>query len=424
MKNVIQELQDRGFIEQIANNQGIQERLAKPITCYAGFDPTAKSLHIGNLMPIMGLMHFQRTGHRPIVIIGGATGQIGDPSGKTTERELLSNERIKENKEQLSLQLSKFLDFEDGRALILDNSDWIKDFKVIDFLRDIGKHFTVSRMISHESIKTRMEYREQGISYTEFSYMLLQAYDFLYLYDKYNCILQLGGNDQWGNIVEGIDLIRKLRGEQSYGITFPLLTTSDGRKFGKTESGNIWLDKKLTSPYKFYQYWINVDDKDAIRFLYLFTFLEREQILDLHDSLMKYPEKRETHKVLAYEVTKLVHGDTNARDAIKASEILFEGTADIKDLPEEVLTDIFSDVPSYEMNVVGEGIVNIALSAKMGNSKSEIRRKINEGGLYINNIKLDSLRNIRSKDLMHGKYILLRKGKKNYTLVKHIQADG
>lgn len=424
MKNVIQELQSRGFIEQIANNQGIQERLAKPIACYAGFDPTAKSLHIGNLMPIMGLMHFQRTGHRPIVIIGGATGQIGDPSGKTTERELLSNERIKENKEQLSLQLSKFLDFEDGRALILDNSDWIKDFKVIDFLRDVGKHFTVSRMISHESIKTRMEYREHGISYTEFSYMLLQAYDFLYLYDKYNCVLQLGGSDQWGNIVEGIDLIRKLRGEQSYGITFPLLTTSDGRKFGKTESGNIWLDKKLTSPYRFYQYWINVDDKDIIRFLYLFTFLNREKILDLHDSLMKSPEKREAHKVLAYEVTKLVHGDTDARDAIKASEILFEGTADIKDLPEEVFTDIFSDVPSYEMNVLEEGIVNIALSAKMGNSKSEIRRKINEGGLYINNIKLDSLRNIRIEDLMYGEYLLLRKGKKNYTLVRHIQADG
>lgn len=420
MKNVIQELIDRGFIdEQITNIEDIQNKVKEPISCYAGFDPTAKSLHIGSLMPIIGLMHFQKTGHRPIIVVGGATGKIGDPSGKTTERELLSNEQINENKEQIKLQLSKFLDFEKERALVLDNSDWIENCKLIDFLRDIGKYFTVNRMISHESVKTRMENREHGISYTEFSYMLLQAYDFLNLYDNYNCILQLGGSDQWGNIVEGISLIRRLRGKETYGITFPLLTTSDGRKFGKTESGTIWLDSNLTSPYRFYQYWINADDRDAIRFLYLFTFIEKEKIQELHNLLKICPEKREAQKALAFEVTKLVHGEKNAYDAKKASEILFAGTADVKDLEEGILTDIFSDVPSYEMNIEGQNVVDVAISSNMGKSKSEIRRKINEGGFYINNVKISSERSIGKEDLIHGKYLLLRKGKKDYVFIKH-----
>ncbi len=419
MENLIEKLENRGFINNITDKISLLDKIKEPITCYAGFDPTAKSLHVGSLVPIIGLMLFQKAGHRPIVIIGGATGQIGDPSGKDVERELLSKDQINENKEHINRQLSGFLDFENGSALMLDNADWADNYKYIDFLRDIGKHITINRMISHESIKRRMEDREHGISYTEFSYLLLQASDFLYLFDNYDCILQIGGSDQWGNIVEGIDLIRRMRREEAYGITFPLLTTSAGQKFGKTESGTVWLDPELTSPYKFYQYWINTDDRDVIKFLHLFTFLEEAQINELKESIKNAPEKRQSQKTLAFETTRLVHGEKNASDSKRTSEILFAGSSDIRDLSENMINDIFADVPSFETNVIDKNILDVALLAKAGNSKSEIRRKIREGGLYINNIRIKEERNITRADLIHNKYLILRKGKKNYILIKN-----
>lgn len=418
---VLKALKSRGFIHQVANEEGLLKTINEgPISCYAGFDPTAESLHIGNLVAVMGLRHFQFAGHRPIVIVGGATGQIGDPSGRTTERQLLTKERLLYNKEKIRTQLSRFLDFSNDRAIMLDNADWLDNFKLIDFLRDVGKYFSVGSMLSKESVRQRMEDRDQGISYTEFSYMLLQAYDFLYLFDSYNCLLQMGGSDQWGNIVEGVELIRRRRSKETYGITFPLLTTADGKKFGKSEQGNIWLDASLTSPYRFYQYWVNADDRDVIRFLYLFTFLPPEEIKALHDATVKAPEQREAQRRLAFELTCLVHGDNVAREAQKASEVLFGKDEGLRELSEGVFVEIFSDVPSIEINTCGASIVDLAVKSGLGKSKSEIRRLIHDGGLYLNNARLSAEGSVKEGDLLHGKYLLLRKGKREYAIIKDV----
>src|SRR6266704_1785566 len=323
--NVFEEFQWRGMLYDAS--EGLEEALAHhSITGYIGFDPTAASLHVGSLLPIMSLVRLQQHGHTPIALVGGGTGMIGDPSGKTQERQLLSKELIEFNVEGIRAQLSLFLDFEvkTNRAMLINNADWLVHVRMVDFLRDVGKHFTVNYMLAKESVKRRFEEGE-GISFTEFSYILLQAYDFLILYDRYGCTLQMGGSDQWGNILAGIELMRKMRGARGYGMVFPLVTTTSGIKFGKTEAGSVWLDPKLTSPYRFYQFWINTDDRDVVKYLKFFTMLNQEEIAELEAAVEIAPEKREAQKRLAQEVTRVVHGDYELRKAIQASQVLFGG---------------------------------------------------------------------------------------------------
>ncbi|MGH2481269.1 MAG: tyrosine--tRNA ligase, partial [Ktedonobacteraceae bacterium] len=345
--NLYEELQWRGML--YGATEGVQEELAKPqITGYIGFDPTAASLHVGSLLPIMGLVRLQRHGHTPIALAGGGTGMIGDPSGKTTERQLLSKEQLAENLAGIRGQLAHFLDFESktNPALLVNNADWLTTISLVDFLRDVGKHFTVNYMLAKESVKQRYE-RGDGISFTEFSYMLLQAYDFLMLHDRHNCILQMGGSDQWGNIVAGTELIRKLRGAKGHGMVFPLVTTSAGVKFGKTEAGAIWLDPDLTSPFRFYQFWFNTDDRDVVRYLKFFTLLEQTEITELEASIETAPEKREAQRRLGEEVTRMVHGDAHLQRALLATRVLFGG--EMAGLSAGDVLDIFADVPSHEL---------------------------------------------------------------------------
>ncbi len=416
--NLYQELLWRGFVYQAT--EGAEEAVSRgKITGYIGFDPTAPSLHVGSLLPIMGLVHLQRHGHTAIAVVGGATGMIGDPSGKSKERVLLDRETLERNLEGIKTQLSKFLSFEgENPAIVVNNYDWTHKLSVIDFLRDIGKHFSVGYMLSKESVKRRLE--GEGISYTEFSYMLLQAYDFLYLYDHYGCTLQMGGSDQWGNITAGIDLIRRVRGAKAYGIVFPLLTTASGTKFGKTEEGTIWLDPSLTSPYKFYQFWLNADDRDVPKYLRFFTLLSREEIEALEKELAERPERREAHRRLAEEVTRLVHGEEGLRKAQRASEVLFGGSLD--GVSAEELEEIMAHVPSKEFpkeEVLSLPIVELASRAGLTSSKGEAKRLVSSGGLYLNNIKVQSPgTKLEEKDLIDGRLIVLRKGKKNYLLIK------
>jgi len=416
--NLYQELRWRGFIYQ--ETEGAKEALShNRVTGYIGFDPTSFSLHVGSLLPIMGLVHLQRHGHRSIVVVGGATGMIGDPSGKSKERALLSENELRENLEGIKNQLSKFLDFSgENPALMLNNYDWTEGISVIQFLRNIGKNFTVNYILGKESVKRRLE--DEGISFTEFSYILLQAYDFLHLYDEYGCSLQMGGSDQWGNITAGIDLIRKVRGGKAYGIVFPLLTSSSGTKFGKTEEGTIWLDTKLTSPYRFYQFWINSDDRDVVRYLKLFTLLSKEEIDDLERELKERPERRIAQKKLAEEVTRIVHGDEGLEKAIKATSVLFGGS--LEGLSSLELEEIFSHIPSFELSkeeslriTVGE----LAVKAGLLKKKGEAKRLISSGGLYINGEKAKNAgEKIDSEKLIDGKILVLRKGKKGFLLVK------
>ena len=345
--NVFEEFKWRGMLYDAS--EGLEETLANhSITGYIGFDPTAASLHVGSLLPIMGLVRLQQHGHTPIALVGGGTGMIGDPSGKTQERQLLSKEQIEFNVEGIRAQLSLFLDFEakTNRAMLINNADWLAPIPMVDFLRDVGKHFTVNYMLAKESVKRRFE-EGDGISFTEFSYMLLQSYDFLVLHDRYGCTLQMGGSDQWGNIVAGTELIRKMRGVKGYGLVFPLVTTSAGIKFGKTEAGSVWLDPKLTSPYRFYQFWINTDDSDVVKYLKFFTMLDQQAIAELEQTVVVAPEKREAQKRLAEEVTRTVHGESNLRKAIQASRVLFGG--EIEDLSASDVLDIFAEVPSSEV---------------------------------------------------------------------------
>lgn len=423
--NIYKELEWRGLIADCTATDELIKRLEeKPITLYCGFDPTADSLHAGNLVPLIALRRFQLAGHRPIAVAGGATGSIGDPSGKTQERQLLSKEAIAHNISRVKLQLMKLLDFESktNPAILLDNADWIAPITYLDFLRDIGKLFSVNMMVAKESVKARMEDREGGISYTEFSYMLLQAYDFYHLCKTYDCELQIGGSDQWGNITAGIDLCRKKLNRTVYGLTLPLITNADGTKFGKTVAGAVWLDPEKTSVYKFYQFWIRTDDRDVIRYLKYFTFYTQEEIAELEKLHNANPGARDAHKALARAVTELIHGKTATEEAIKASEVLFGG--DIKGITESTFAEITGEVPNVEIpkeKLDGQGIplVEALVLSKLSSSKGMARKDIEGGGIYINNIRETNInRTISMVDSLFGKYILLRKGKKNYVIIK------
>jgi tyrosyl-tRNA synthetase len=423
--NVFEELKWRGMIYD--STPGVEEVLAsQKVAGYIGFDPTAPSLQIGNLFAVMALVHLQRYGHTPIVVVGGGTALIGDPSGKDKERPLLAKEEIEAHKQRFREQFKRFLDFEtkSNPAIMVDNAEWLVPLNLIDFLRDIGKHFTVNYMLTKESVRRRLE-QEEGISYSEFSYMLLQAYDFLVLYDRYGCVLQMGGSDQWGNITAGIELIRRLRGGKAYGLVLPLITTASGVKFGKTEAGTIWLDPALTSPYKFYQFWFNTDDRDVIRYLKFFTLLPREKIEELEQEVASSPEKREAQRTLAREVTRMVHGETALSRAERASRILFG--EEIKDVTAQEIEEIFGDVPSTEVGegeLTGEGILVTELLVKCGlaSSRSDGRRLIQGGGIYLNNVRVTDIeQRVNIEQAIEGKFLVLRKGRKDYHLVRIVR---
>ncbi len=422
MKDFVEELKWRGFVHSQTN--GVQEKLAAgSVTGYVGFDPTAPSLHVGSLLPIMGLVHFQSCGHRPIAIAGGGTGMIGDPSGKTAERKLLSREELEFNLAGIKRQLAQFLDFEtkSNPAILVNNADWLATITMMQFLRDIGKLFSVNEMMAKDSVRNRLT-QEQGMSFTEFTYSLLQAYDFLELHDRYGCTLQMGGSDQWGNIVAGVDLIRRLRGAEAHGIVFPLITTSSGVKFGKTESGTVWLDRERTSPYNFYQFWYNPDDRDVLQYLKFFTFIGKEEWAAMEAAVVAAPEKRQAQIRLAEEVTRKVHGDAALAQAKRASAIFFGG--EITDVGGDELLDIFSDVPSVSIPAgrfdgVGMPLLDLLVEAKAVPSKGEARRSIQGGGIYLNNRRVSAVEQaVTLSDAKDGKCLILRKGGKNYFLVK------
>ncbi|MBN2241015.1 MAG: tyrosine--tRNA ligase [Dehalococcoidales bacterium] len=419
--SVFDEYKWRGLLYD--STEGLEEILAKEkISAYIGFDPSAHSLHVGNLIPIIGLMHLQRYGHTPIPVIGGGTGLIGDPSGRTTERQLLTKELLAYNLEGIRDQLSRFLDFDSktNPAVMVNNADWLTTTSVTDFLRDIGKHFSVNAMLGKESVKMRLN--DEGISYTEFSYMLLQSFDYLTLFEKYNCTLQMGASDQWGNITAGIDLIRRVHGAKAHCLVFPLLTTSSGVKFGKSVGGgSLWLDPELTSPYNFYQYFINTEDNDVGTYLKFFTFLSQEEVFGLEESVKSHPEKREAQKKLAQEITRLVHGDDALAKAEEATQVLFGGS--VENLGLKDIMEIFSAAPSVEIaknDVSGDGmsLPDLVVIAGLAKSKGEARRTIEGGGINIQNIRETSVkRTVTINDAIEGKAIVLRKGQKDYRLV-------
>jgi tyrosyl-tRNA synthetase len=403
-----------------AGTEGVREMLAREhVTCYIGFDPTASSLHVGSLLPMMALARLQRFGHSPIAIVGGGTGLIGDPSGKTQERQLLSIEQIEENLAGIRGQLSHVLDFEKAAnpARIVNNADWLTKLDLMGFLRDIGKHFTVNYMLAKESVKRRLE-SEDGISYTEFSYLMLQAYDFLTVFDRYGCTLQLGGSDQWGNIVAGADLIRKLRGGRAHGLVLPLVTTSSGVKFGKTEAGTIWLDPARTTPYQFYQFWINVDDRDVVKFLKYFTFLEQQEVASLEAGLATAPERREAQRRLAWEVTTLVHGEAAARLAEQDSARLFGGGTVAETIRSLAAS---GGAPSIDVDAAELGarpLTLILMRAGMATSANQATQLIRAGGVYLNLERVtDERRPIRPEDAVDG-VVLVQKGQRQKCLVR------
>jgi tyrosyl-tRNA synthetase len=421
--SILEELKWRGLIADCTDVPELAKKVSTPLTLYCGFDPTADSLHVGNLVPLLALRRFQVLGHHPIAVAGGATGSIGDPSGKTQERQLLTKEVLERNIASVKEQLKRLLDFETktNPARLVDNASWTANVSFLDFLRDIGKHFSVNQMVAKESVRARMEDREVGISYTEFSYMLLQAFDFLVLCEKHGCELQIGGSDQWGNITAGIDLIRKKLGNTAYGLTLPLITNADGTKFGKTEAGAVWLDPKRTSVYKFYQFWVNTDDRDVIRYLKYFTFLPKAEIEALERKHTDNPGAREAHKALARAATDLIHGSAATMEAIRASEILFGG--DLKGVAESTFNEIVGEVPTQGLEKAkldGNGLPLVELLVLSGlcSSKGQARKDVEGGGVNINNVREPNFqRAVTGKDLLFGKHILLRKGKKNYVVV-------
>ena len=427
-KNFVEELKWRGMLAQIM--PGAEELLQKEmVTAYLGTDPTADSLHIGHLCGIMMLRHLQRCGHKPIILVGGATGMIGDPSGKSQERNLLDDKTLYHNQEAIKKQVSKFLDFEGtepNKAEMVNNYDWMKNFTFLDFAREVGKHITVNYMMAKESVQQRLNgTARDGLSFTEFTYQLLQGYDFLYLYQHYNCKMQLGGNDQWGNMTTGTELIRRTLGNdvETYALTFPRITKADGKKFGKTESGNIWLDPKRTSPYKFYQFWLNVSDDDAERYIKIFTSLDKETIDALIEEHKQDPGRRILQKRLAEETTVLVHSREALDSAIEASSILFgKSTKDsLLKLDEQTFLDIFEGVPQFEVSkdVLGQPAVEIfTQAAPVFASKGEMRKLVQGGGVSLNKEKLTAFdRVVTAEDLIDGKYLLVQRGKKNYYLL-------
>lgn len=425
--NFVEELKWRGMIHDIM--PGTEEQLAKEqTTAYVGIDPTADSLHVGHLVSVMMMKHLQMAGHKPIFIIGGATGMIGDPSGKSQERNLLDEDTIRRNMEGIHAQLSRFIDFNSSAsnaAIMLNNYDWMKEFSFLDFIRDIGKHITVNYMMSKDSVKRRLtgEYAD-GMSFTEFTYQLVQGYDFLYLRKNYNCLLQMGGSDQWGNITTGGELIRRKEGVEAYGLTWPLMTKSDGKKFGKTESGNIWLDPKRTSPYKFYQFWLNSTDEDAARYIKIFTILPPAEIDALIAEHIEAPHLRKLQKTLAKEITCLIHGEENYETALEASQILFGNATSetLKKIDEDTFLSVFEGVPQYEISAAdlkaGITIVDfLADKTAIMSSKGEARRALKGNGISINKEKVNEETVVDESHLIDGKYILAQSGKKNYFLV-------
>ncbi len=428
MKNFIEELTWRGMIHTMM--PGTEEQLAKEMTtAYLGIDPTADSLHIGHLCGVMMLRHFQRCGHKPLALVGGATGMIGDPSGKSAERNLLDEQTLRHNQEAIKRQLAKFLDFDSdapNRAELVNNYDWTKDISFLDFAREIGKHITVNYMMAKESVQKRLngEARD-GLSFTEFTYQLLQGFDFLHLYQHKGCKLQLGGSDQWGNITTGSELIRRKLGGEVFALTCPLITKADGGKFGKTESGNVWLDPRYTSPYKFYQFWLNVSDADAEKYLKIFTFLSKEEIEDLVREHNSDPGQRPLQKRLAKEVTTMVHSEADYLAAVEASQILFSNKAQdaLRNLDEKTLLDVFEGVPQFQVDKskfeVGIPVLDLLASeTSVFPSKGEARKMIQGGGVSINKEKISDPAAVIGPDaLLNGKYILAQRGKKNYYLI-------
>ena len=426
--NFVEELRWRGMLHDMM--PGTEELLAKEqVTAYIGFDPTADSLHIGHLCSVMILRHFQRCGHKPIALIGGATGMIGDPSGKSAERNLLTEETLRHNMEGMKKQLSKFLDFDSdapNHAELVNNYDWMKDYSFLDFAREVGKHITVNYMMAKDSVKKRLngEARD-GLSFTEFTYQLLQGYDFLHLYETKGCKLQMGGSDQWGNITTGAELIRRTNGGEVYALTCPLITKADGGKFGKTESGNVWLDPRYTSPYKFYQFWLNVSDEDAKRYIKIFTALSKEEIEALTAEHEAAPHLRVLQKCLAKEVTVMVHSEDDYNAALEASNILFGGGTSeaLKKLDEATLLSVFEGVPQFEVSrdAMSAGVKAVDLlveQAAVFPSKGEMRKLVQGGGVSLNKEKLAAFdRVITTEDLLDDKYLLVQRGKKNYYLI-------
>jgi tyrosyl-tRNA synthetase len=410
------ELAWRGLVYD--ETEGVRDALAAgQVTGYIGFDPTAASLHVGSLLPMVTLAHLQRAGHAPIAVVGGGTGLIGDPSGKTAERQLLTSEQVERNVEGIRAQLARVLDFESttAPARLVNNGEWLSKLSAIDFMRDVGKHFTVNAMLAKESVKRRIE-SEEGITYTEFSYSLLQAYDFLVLFDRFGCTLQMGGSDQWGNIVAGMDLIRRLRGGKAHGLVLPLITTASGTKFGKTEAGTVWLDPNLTSPYEFYQFWFNVDDRDAVRYLKFFTFLGGARIAELEAASVAEPEKRHAQRELARQVTALVHGDEAVRAAEASSASAFSD-----DLTSEALDAIFGSVPSSQTTYVEDGwpMPAFLTANRITTSNGEAVRLIRGGGITINNKRIaNEKERLMPADAIDARYFLVKKGKKERFLVR------
>ena len=414
--NLIPDLEFRGLVYQATDADGLAERMAQgPVTLYNGFDPTADSLTIGNLVPILLLRRFQLAGHKTIALAGGGTGLIGDPSGKSEERQLNTGDIVAEWTEKVKGELSRFLDFDGPNpALMVNNHDWLANVTAIEFMRDVGKHFPIGYMLAKDSVSSRLE---AGISYTEFSYMVLQAYDFLVLNEKYGCELQTGGSDQWGNITAGTDLIRRAAGNRAYGLTCPMVTKADGTKFGKTEGGAVWLDANKTSPYQFYQFWINAEDQKVIDYIKIYTFLEKDVILQLEENVRAAPEKREAQRTLAEQVTTLVHGAAAARSAEKISHALFYG--EFNDLAEQEILDAFHDVPTHQMAQEELALIDLLVAAKISSSKRQARQDVQNGSIYINGERCSQLDQImRAQDGLHGKYLIMRRGKKKYTLVR------
>lgn len=425
--NFITEMKWRGMLHDAM--PGTEEHLFTEMqSAYVGIDPTADSLHIGHLVSVMMLRHFQLAGHKPYALVGGATGMIGDPSGKSSERNLLDEATLRRNQEALKAQLSRFLDFEsntDNAAVLVNNYDWMKNFLFLDFIRDVGKHITVNYMMAKDSVKKRLSAEaSEGMSFTEFTYQLVQGYDFLYLYQNYNCTLQMGGSDQWGNITTGTELIRRIAGGKGYAITCPLITKADGTKFGKTESGNVWLDPHRTSPYKFYQYWLNTSDEDAEKYIKIFTFLTKPEIQNLVEEHQQAPHLRVLQKRLAEEITVMVHSQTDLDNAIKASNILFgkSTSEDLKKLDEKTFLDVFDGVPQAEIpkSELKDGLDMIgALAAKTGflASNGEARRELKQNSISVNKEKVKEDYSITASDLINNKFILLQRGKRNYFIL-------
>jgi tyrosyl-tRNA synthetase len=420
--NLFDELKWRGLVSD--STPELNELLGKEkLTAYIGFDPTASSLHVGSLLPMMCLARFQRFGHTPIALTGGGTGLIGDPSGKTQERQLLTNEQVEENVEGIKQQLARLLDFNtsENPARMVNNAEWLVPISAMEFLRDVGKYFTVNYLLAKESVKRRLE-TEDGMSFTEFSYSLLQAYDYLVLHDRYGCMLQMGGSDQWGNILAGIDLIRRLRGVKAHGLVFPLVTSSTGVKFGKTEAGAVWLDPNLTSPYRFYQFWFNTDDKDVISYLKFFTWLPAEEIGVLEESVRSEPHTRNAQKELARRVTEMIHGETALSKALRASEVLFG--RELSGLGVADVLEIFADVPSTELERSrftegGMGLNDLLVASGVAPSKGEAKRLVQSGAISVNNRRTSDPRlAIGVNDFIDGSVLVLKKGSRQYHVVK------